>query len=251
MWSTTFGPALDLGQLHLAYQPIYDMRTMCIVAIEALLRWDHCTRGSVSPAVFIPIAEASGLIMVLGRWVLETATPAAASWPASIAIAVNLSPLQFRQPALVESILSILARMGLPPERLELEVTENILLDEDDRVLHMMRALQGTGIRITLDDSGTGHSGLSYLRRFPFDRLKIDQSFVRELGKEDDTDAIVEAILQLSDRLGLDVVAEGVETQQQMELLRRLGCHLLQGYRISRPLPAAEVAMLLEKALSP
>ncbi len=228
--------AVGLKSFHMMYQPIIDVGTDAVVGFEALLRWTHPTRGAVGPEEFVTIAELNGLIVPLGRWVMETACAEAAGWPAHLRIAVNLSPLQFRQGNLTDEIISVLRHTGLAPDRLELEVTEGVLLEDSGPVLQTMYALQALGVSITLDDFGTGHASLSYLRRFPFDKLKIDKSFIRNLQRDPQSRAIVEAVLLLSRRLGLNVVAEGVETQAQLDILRRLRCPLVQGFLRGRPM---------------
>jgi diguanylate cyclase (GGDEF)-like protein len=227
--------AISRGDFTLAWQPVCDGISADVAGFEALLRWRHPTLGSISPDHFIPIAEESGLIVPLGRWVLETACAEAANWDRPAFLSVNLSPLQFRQPGLPRQIASILQHTHLPASRLWLEVTEGVLLDDSDHVLNTMRALQEQGIRIMLDDFGTAYASLSYLRRLPFDGVKIDKTFVRGLNNDGVTLAIVEAILSLADRLDLSVVAEGVETERELQILRRLGCRLVQGFLIGRP----------------
>ncbi|WP_338661475.1 EAL domain-containing protein [Pararoseomonas sp. SCSIO 73927] len=231
--------AMERGELHLAYQPQFDTRTREMVGAEALLRWNHPQRGAVSPGVFVPVAEESGLILPLGRWVLETACAEAVRWPVPCRVAVNISPAQFRQPDLIPAIGRTLERTGLPPTRLKMEVTEGLLIDDTERALATLHALKEMGIALALDDFGTGYSSLSYLRRFPFDEIKIDQSFVRGLGRDVESAAIVEAVLALSRSLGMSVVAEGVETEQQLEMLRSRGCPRVQGYLLGRPVPSA------------
>ena len=236
--------ALGNQEFQLAYQPVVALESNAVVGYEALLRWTDKTRGPVSPAQFVPVAEATGLIVPLGRWVLETACREAARWPGNCSIAVNLSPVQFRQGDLLEVVESCLSRSGLSPDRLELEVTEGVLLEESGAVLETMMGLRGAGVVITLDDFGTGHAGLSYLRRFPFDKIKIDRSFIRNLGQDQESEAIVEAILLLGRRLGLRVVAEGVEDEAQLEILRDMRCPLVQGFLTGRPM-SAEMARAL------
>ena len=242
-------PPGPYGNFHLDFQPVFDMRSTNarhgkVAGFEALLRWPHSSRGLVSPTEFVPLAEATGLILPLGRWVLEAACQEAARWPAPLRVAVNLSPLQFREDGLLQAVTAALARTGLPPERLELEVTEGLLLEDSGEVLQTMYALQDLGISISLDDFGTGHAGLSYLRRFPFDKVKIDRSFIHNLREDSQSGAIVEAILLLTRRLGLDVVAEGVETEVQLNLLRHLHCPMVQGYLTGRPMAAADARRL-------
>jgi diguanylate cyclase (GGDEF)-like protein len=227
--------AISREDFTLAYQPVCECRSLRVVGYEALLRWRHPLIGPIPPDQFIPLAERAGLILPLGRWALETACVEAATWDPAVLLSVNLSPLQFREPDLPQQVADVLARTGLPAARLRLEVTEGLLLDESDHVNRTMRGLQEQGIRIMLDDFGTAFASLSYLRRFPFNGLKIDKSFIRDLGREETTLAIVEAILSLGDRLNLAVVAEGVETEAELEVLRRLGCRFFQGYLAGRP----------------
>jgi diguanylate cyclase (GGDEF)-like protein len=227
--------AINRGDFSLAYQPICDARSSHIVGFEALLRWRHPLLGPIQPDLFIPLAERSGLIVPLGRWVLETACADAVKWARPAMLSVNLSPLQFRLPDLPDQVADILNQTGLPASRLKLEVTEGLLLDESDLVRQTMRRLQEQGIRIMLDDFGTAYANMNYLRRFPFDGIKIDKSFIRGLGNDEVTLAIVQAILSLAGRLNLTVVAEGVETERELNQLRKLGCRLIQGYLTGRP----------------
>ncbi len=229
--------ALLQDEMHLHYQPVFEGSHLALTGYEALLRWAHPSRGDVSPAEFIPVAEESGAILQIGQWVLETACAEAASWPSNLSIAVNLSPVQFASQDLPAQVARILARTGLDPERLELEVTEGVLIDDTDRAMAVLGALKAQGVRIALDDFGTGYSSLSYLRRFPFDRVKIDRSFISDLGVDPNADAIVRCILVMSATLGLNVTAEGIETAEQMTLLRSLNCGHLQGYLLGRPIP--------------
>jgi EAL domain-containing protein (putative c-di-GMP-specific phosphodiesterase class I) len=210
------------------------------VGFEALLRWTHPSRGPISPAEFIPIAEQTGLIIPLGRWVIEVACAEAAAWAMPLHIAVNLSPAQFRDHDLLGSVQEILSRTGLLPSRLGLEVTEGLLLEDADDVVKTMQALRAMGIRMVLDDFGTAHSSLSYLRGFPFDAIKIDRSFLRALNSDAQARALVEAMLAMARALGLDVVGEGVETQEQLALLCHLQCRWVQGYLLGRPAPSDE-----------
>jgi diguanylate cyclase (GGDEF)-like protein/PAS domain S-box-containing protein len=229
--------ALPRGELTLRYQPVFQVATQRLVGHEALLRWQHPERGAISPAVFVPLAEQSRLIVPIGQWVLRTACTAAAAMPGAFRIAVNLSPVQVRTPDLPGVVAEILHDTGLVPERLELEITEGVLIEESDHMLAMLRALKCQGVRLVLDDFGTGYSSLSYLRRFPFDRLKIDQSFMKGLGEDGDSDAIVRAILALGHSLRLEVTAEGVETEQQLRVLHHYGCDEVQGFLLGRPEP--------------
>jgi len=234
--------ALAREQFTLAFQPLCDAATLSVVGHEALLRWTHPTRGPMAPSHFIAIAEESGLIVPLGQWALEAACAEAVRWDPALRLAVNLSPLQFRQPDLPQQVADALARSGLSPHRLDLEVTEGLLLDDAGLVLDTMNALRAQGIGMTLDDFGTAYASLSYLRRFPFDRIKIDKSFIDNITDDDETLAIVQTILSLSSRLKLSVVAEGVEEQEQLDVLRSLGCTLVQGYLTGRPMPADQIA---------
>ncbi len=231
--------ALAERQFELFYQPLVNTRTCAVVAFEALLRWHHPCRGIVSPADFIPLAEETGLIGAIGLWVLNQACDDAARWPAEIKVAVNLSPLQFRFSNLVKEVTDALQRSGLPPLRLELEITESFLLQEVDSTLKMLHNLRALGICISMDDFGTGYSSLSYLRRFPFDKIKIDRSFVQNIYEDRDGLTIVKAVIALGQSLRMNVVAEGVETDDQMDLLCRAGCEEVQGYLIGRPQPLA------------
>ncbi|WP_160938137.1 putative bifunctional diguanylate cyclase/phosphodiesterase [Teichococcus coralli] len=234
--------ALDNGELVLFYQPIYSLRTLTICGFEALLRWRHPERGMIPPADFIPIAEATGLIVPIGEWVIRQACADAVLWPDHIRIAVNLSALQFTKSDLLQTIAAALASTGLSPTRLELEVTESVLLRDDESTIAILHQLRALGHRIALDDFGTGYSSLSYLRSFPFDKIKIDQSFVREMAGRADCASIVNAVAGLAQDLGIGTTAEGVETEEQVQQLVRAGCTEVQGYRFGRPGPAPSVA---------
>jgi diguanylate cyclase (GGDEF)-like protein len=240
--------AIGREDFTLAYQPVCDSKTLDIVGFEALLRWRHPLIGPIQPDQFIPLAETSGLIVPLGRWALETACAEAATWDPHVLLSVNLSPLQFRQPDLPQQIADILGQTGLPAARLRLEVTEGLLLDESDLVVRTMRELQEQGIRIMLDDFGTAYASMSYLRRFPFNGIKIDKSFVRGLCGDEVTLAIVQAILSLGERLNLAVVAEGVETTRELDMLRKLGCRFFQGYLAGRPSESRHAHALLRQS---
>ena len=231
------GQALSDKEMTVVYQPIVDADTRTIVAYEALLRWDHPTRGAISPVKFIPMAERSGLINPLGLWALEAACGEAVSWCDTVRLSVNLSPMQFRQSDFVVQVQGVLARTGFSPGRLSLEITEGLLLEGTTRVLEMMHELRALGVRFSLDDFGTAHAGLSYLRRFPFDTIKIDQSFVQDVASCPDSHAIVTTILAMAEVLKLDVIAEGVETEEQFDVLRQLQCQQIQGYLTGRPAP--------------
>jgi diguanylate cyclase (GGDEF)-like protein len=240
--------ALNEGQFHLQYQPLYDAQRNDLVGFEALLRWDHPVRGSVPPSQFIPVAEDSRLIVPLGEWALREACREAASWPPGIRLAVNVSAAQFRTANLAETVVSALAASGFPPARLELEITESILMQSNDACLRMLHQLRGLGVGIAMDDFGTGYSSLSYLRSFPFDRIKIDRSFVREMTHNCECAAIVRTIVQLGATLGIATIAEGVETREQLEAVRAQGCNEVQGYLFGRPRPGTEIVDLFPKA---
>ncbi len=237
MLQTALRHAVGQNEFCLAFQPVVDMATRRIAGAEALIRWRHPERGLLSPGEFIPLAEESGFIGEIGAWVLREACAAAAAWPAPITVAVNLSPLQFRDSNLVTIISEALETAGLPPERLELEIVESVMLDNNRQTEDALWRLHEKGVRIALDDFGTGYSSLSYLRRFPFDKIKIDRSFIRDLGYEKDDSSIILAIIGLAERMGMLVTAEGVEHEEQAELLLSYGCAQAQGYLFHRPLP--------------
>lgn len=243
--------AIEEGKLHLHYQPFFSLRSGKMRGFEALARWMHPRRGLVSPADFIPLAESSGRIERLGSWALDQACTAAASWPEPLAIAVNLSTAQFRGDGLVAQVAAALKKSGLPASRLELEVTESLLIEDTDRVLQTLRTLKETGLRIALDDFGTGYSSLSYLRRFPFDKVKIDQSFVKAMADDKASAAIVSAIVSLGHSLELTITAEGIENERQLELLRQAGCDEAQGYLLGVPSADISSAANGERLLGP
>jgi diguanylate cyclase (GGDEF)-like protein/PAS domain S-box-containing protein len=238
---------LDRGEFELFYQPVLDLHTNRIACFEALLRWRHPVRGLVPPSDFIPVAEETGLIAPIGNWVLDQACREAARWPDETGVAVNLSPMQFRSRDLVQVVATALAESGLAPHRLELEITESVLLRDSEANIAMLRALKALGLRIAMDDFGTGYSSLSYLRRFPFDKIKIDRSFVSDLPDGGGSGAIVRAVVGLGASLGVIITSEGVETPQQLDYLRAEGCEQAQGYLFSRPVPANEVATLVTR----
>ncbi len=237
--------ALQDGEFELFYQPLYHLGDERVTGCEALLRWRHPDRGMVSPADFIPLAEEIGLIVPLGDWVLRNACAEAARWPDHVRLAVNLSPAQFRDRGLVATVVSALAASGLPAHRLELEITESVLLQDSAANMTMLHDLKALGVRISMDDFGTGYISLSFLRSFPFDKIKIDQTFVRDILHDSDALAIIKAVLDLGASMGVVTTAEGVETQAQLDALRGQGCAEIQGYFISRPAPAAEIAKML------
>ncbi|WP_213284760.1 EAL domain-containing protein [Bradyrhizobium sp. sGM-13] len=239
--------ALQRGEFEVYYQPIRDVAKDVVVGFEALVRWSHSLRGMISPANFIPLAEETGLIVPIGDWVLRRACVDAAQWSQDVGVAVNLSPVQFKNPNLVSTVMEALKASGLPAHRLELEITESVLLQSSEATLSVLHELRAFGVRISLDDFGTGYSSLSYLRSFPFDKIKIDRSFITELATRDDSMAIVRAVTGLGKSLGIITTAEGVETDAQFELLRQEGCTQAQGYLFSPPRPAAEVETMLSK----
>jgi diguanylate cyclase (GGDEF)-like protein/PAS domain S-box-containing protein len=231
--------AVRRGGFVLHYQPIVAMADETVGGFEALLRWQHPTRGAISPSEFIPLAEETGLIIALGEWAIREACHEAASWQNDLRVAVNVSAVQFQQPGLEQVILDALVASGLSPHRLELEITESMLMQDSEAAVASLHRLKGLGVRIALDDFGTGFSSLSYLRRFPFDKIKIDRSFIRDIG-DPDTAAIVRAIVGIGARLGATVTAEGVETREQLEQVRREGCTEVQGFLYSKPVAVAE-----------
>jgi diguanylate cyclase (GGDEF)-like protein len=234
--------AIAEGGFELHYQPLVDLRSNAVIGCEALLRWYHPVRGMVSPADFIPVAEETGLIEEIGAWVLRTACTEATTWPGHISIAVNVSPVQFRSQALSLKVAAALAETGLDPRRLELEVTEAVLIADDDAALVALNQLRALGVRIALDDFGTGYSSLSYLQRFPFDKIKIDRSFVMELTRGT---SIIKAVVSIAADRNMVTTAEGVETEEQRAIVQALGCTQMQGYLFSRPVRAMEVRGLL------
>ncbi|MGI4768359.1 MAG: putative bifunctional diguanylate cyclase/phosphodiesterase [Janthinobacterium lividum] len=235
--------ALGRDELVVHFQPYVSAEGSEITGCEALIRWRHPTRGMVPPVDFIPLAEENGLIIAIGAWVIEQACAEAAGWSAGQRVSVNVSPLQFTDRSLPGTILSALTRSGLSPQRLEVEITETVLIDDADAALDILRQIRALGVRVALDDFGTGYSSLSYLRRFPFDKIKIDQSFVRDLTSREDNRVIVQAIRDIAKGLGMTITAEGVETVEQAEQLRLTGCEELQGYLFSRPVSAEQLGL--------
>jgi diguanylate cyclase (GGDEF)-like protein len=242
--------ALSSDQFQLYFQPLVDLRTGRVTTCEALMRWKHPNRGMVPPAVFIPIAEETGLIISLGEWALQRACAEAANWPKSVKVAVNLSPVQFRDRGLALHVVSALAKSGLPAQRLELEVTERLLLEDSDGTLATMEQLKNLGVSISLDDFGTGYSSLNYLRKFPFQKIKIDQSFIQGLGEERDAQAIIGAVAGLGASLDKTVVAEGIETEEQMRQVKAHGCHEGQGHFFGEPMAAETIHARLAESTS-
>jgi diguanylate cyclase (GGDEF)-like protein/PAS domain S-box-containing protein len=239
---TALRHALAQGEFELYYQPVVGLRDHRVSCCEALLRWRHPERGVVSPVEFIPVAEEIGLIVPLGEWVLRTACAQAALWPDDIKVAVNLSPIQVMNENLVATVVGALAAAGLPAQRLELEITESVLMQNTQTTLATLHRLRELGVKISMDDFGTGYSSLSYLRSFPFDKIKIDRCFISGLADGDDSVAIVLAIAGLAKNLGITTTAEGVETKQQMQQVKALGCTEMQGFLFSPPRRVEELA---------
>ena len=237
--------ALAQGQMELHYQPLVDAMSGRITSVEALVRWNHPTRGLVPPLDFIGIAEETGLIVPLGEWVLNTACLEAATWPEEMRVAVNLSPAQFRERSLVPLVVAALHSANLEPGRLELEITEGVLLSDEGGTLETLNELRSLGVHVSMDDFGTGYSSLSYLRKFPFDKIKIDQSFVRQLPHDAESAAIVRAIITMAKCLGMSTTVEGVETAEQFDFSVAAGCDTIQGYLISRPVDRAALTKLI------
>jgi len=237
--------ALALGEFEVYYQPLITLKTEKISGFEALLRWHHPKRGMVPPMEFIPVAEEIGLIGQIGAWVLKQACLEAAKWPNDINIAVNLSPAQFRHRAVVLDVVAALGASGLPAHRLEVEITEAVLLQDTESNIGILDELRNLGVRISMDDFGTGYSSLAYLQKFPFDKIKIDRSFVNELDRPQSI-AIIRAVTGLGSSLGMVTTAEGVETEKELQTLKKEGCTEVQGYLFSKPVPAAQAAQLLQ-----
>ena len=238
--------ALQRNEFELHYQPLVDIDTQSVFGCEALIRWRHPIRGFVQPTEFIPIAESSGLIVEIGEWILRTACAEAAHWPASIKVAVNLSPVQLTKSGLVEAVTRALAAARLDPRRLELEIIESTLLENTEPVLQTLWDLKKLGIEIVMDDFGTGYSSLGYLRKFPFDKIKVDRSFVTEMASSTESTAIVRAVVGLASGLGMTTVAEGVESAEQLGSLQAEGCEQAPGFYFSKPRPAAEIRAMFE-----
>ena len=239
--------AISDGAFEVHYQPCVNLRDNKITGCEALLRWRHSERGMIAPAEFIPIAEETGLINQLGEWVLTTACAEATTWPDHIKLAVNVSPVQFKSSTLALKIVAALAASGLPASRLELEITEAVLIRDDEAALAILHQLRAIGVGIALDDFGTGYSSLSYLQRFPFDKIKIDRCFVNDIAEPDGSSCIVQAVVNIAAARQMTTTAEGVETQQQRDLLRALGCAEMQGYLFSPAKPAAQIRQLFHR----
>jgi diguanylate cyclase (GGDEF)-like protein/PAS domain S-box-containing protein len=240
--------ALEKDQLKLMFQPCVDASSEAVTGFEALIRWFHPEHGPVSPAVFIPLAEEIQLINEIGEWVLRTACEEAAKWPDNVSIAVNLSPVQFKLPSLPATVRAVLNETGLPAKRLELEITEGVFLSNDEHVHEMIANLKAIGLKLALDDFGTGYSSLSYLQRVPFDKIKIDQSFVRGASDPESRNAaLIRAMVGMASDLKMETTAEGVETPEELQLVRDLGCSLVQGYIFGKPMPDEEARALATK----
>jgi diguanylate cyclase (GGDEF)-like protein len=238
--------ALAAGdQFCIRYQPLYAADATELVGVEALLRWNHPQHGIIAPGTFIPIAEESGLIVPIGDWALREACIAATRWPSIPRIAINVSPVQFRNLGFAEKVLAVLKETGLEPQRLELEITESVLLGGDELSGNTFKALRAAGVRIALDDFGTGYSSLSYLHKFAVDKIKIDRSFVQSLNSAARSDAIIQAMVDLARAMGVDVTAEGVETTEQRDFLQSIGCNELQGFLLSHPISEAQIDRLV------
>lgn len=237
--------AINEGQLWLMFQPLFNLAESRVSAFEALLRWNHPERGLVSPIDFIPLAEDTGLIIPIGEWVIREACRVARAWPEHVRVAVNVSPVQFRSPGLNSVILQALSESGLSPNRLELEITESLFIDNPETTLASLHSLRNLGVRVALDDFGTGYSSLSYLRAFPFDKIKIDRSFIIDLLNNDGATAIIKSITTLAEALGMETTAEGVENAGQLDILREQGCSHIQGFYFSKPVGEAEVAKMI------
>jgi len=237
--------ALGKGEFEIHYQPLVDLASDRIIGCEALLRWRHPLRGLVSPAEFIPLAEETGLIREIGQWVLRAACAEAVSWPAHVRLAVNVSPVQFKSQGLALNVAAVLAATGLDPRRLELEITEAVLIADDDAAMATLSQLRELGVHIALDDFGTGYSSLRYLQRFPFDKIKIDRSFVKEVTEGSGSSSIIKAVVGIAADRNMITTAEGVETQRQRETVRALGCTQMQGYLFSAARPAGDIRAML------
>ena len=245
--------AVENKELKLFYQPKVDSRSGEIIGVEALVRWDHPIQGEIQPGEFIPLAEETGLILPIGGWVLKEACEQMTKWRAdghpNLTVSVNISAHQFREKDFSEIVRTVLKRAGLQPQALELEITETVAMTEVEKTMERLRELERLGLTISIDDFGTGYSSLSYLQRFPIHALKIDRSFVGKLPADKGDKAIVKSILALANYLGLDVVAEGVETAAQAKFLTQEGCQYLQGYYFARPMPSSDCTQLLQKGL--
>jgi EAL domain-containing protein (putative c-di-GMP-specific phosphodiesterase class I) len=233
--------ALTANEFEVYFQPIVDTKTLTMCSAEALIRWRHPTKGLILPDQFIPFAEQSGAIINIGEWMLEAACKEAVKWPSSVKVAVNLSAVQLRSPTILDYVMCVLVETGLPPERLELEVTETALIEHEAECLVLLKRFKNLGITVVLDDFGTGYSSLSQLTMFPFDKIKIDKSFTKNMTHRADCAAIISAVLALAHSLDIQTTAEGVEKEEQLRILRLAGVSSIQGFFIQRPCPASEL----------
>jgi EAL domain-containing protein (putative c-di-GMP-specific phosphodiesterase class I) len=243
--------ALAAGEFVLHYQPVVNLASNEISGFEALIRWNHPEKGMVAPATFIPLAEEIGFIVPIGEWVIRQACATAAKWPADLHVAVNISAVQFRSPGLMQVIVGALAASGLHPTRLEIEITETVLLQNKETTLELLHQLRALGVRIAMDDFGTGYSSLTYLQCFPFDKIKIDRSFVKDITENTGSLNIVRAVAALANGMGMTATAEGVETSEQLDKITSEGCTEMQGYLFSKPLPAREIERLFLSGREP
>jgi len=243
--------ALAGGEFELYYQPVVNLASNEISSFEALIRWNHPEKGMVAPATFIPLAEEIGFIVPIGEWVIRQACATAAKWPGDLHVAVNISAVQFRSPGLMQVIVGALATSGLHPTRLEIEITETVLLQNKETTLALLHQLRALGIRIAMDDFGTGYSSLTYLQCFPFDKIKIDRSFVKDITENTGSLNIVRAVAALANGMGMTATAEGVETSEQLDKITSEGCTEMQGYLFSKPLPVAEIERLFLSGREP
>jgi EAL domain-containing protein (putative c-di-GMP-specific phosphodiesterase class I) len=236
--------ALPSGEFELYYQPVVNLASGEISGFEALIRWNHPKQGLVAPNAFIPLAEEIGFIVPVGEWVIRQACATAAQWPDHLHVAVNISAAQFRNPGLMQVIVGALAASGLAPTRLEIEITETVLLQNKETTLAVLHQLRELGVRIAMDDFGTGYSSLTYLQSFPFDKIKIDRSFVKDITENSGSLNIVRAVAALANGMGMTATAEGVETQEQLDKITCEGCTEMQGFLFSKPLPMPEIERL-------
>jgi predicted signal transduction protein with EAL and GGDEF domain len=236
--------ALPAGEFELHYQPVVKLQTGEISSFEALIRWNHPQRGMIAPATFIPLAEDTGFIVPLGEWVIRQACLTAAKWPEHLHVAVNISAVQFRNAGLMQIIVNALAAANLKPTRLEIEITETVLLQDREATLAILHQLRALGVRVAMDDFGTGYSSLTYLQCFPFDKIKIDRSFIKDITDNAGSLNIVRAVAAMATGMGMTATAEGVETAAQLEKITAEGCTEMQGYLFSRPLPVPDIERL-------
>ncbi len=239
--------ALSNNELEVEYQPIVDLRTGAVTSLEALLRWRHPRKGVIPPSEFIPLAEETGLIVPIGDWVLNQACREAMDWPASVGVAVNVSSAQFHDQMLVFRVTEVLAKSGLSPHRLKLEITETVLLQGSEDNLRFLRDLRQLGVKVALDDFGTGYSSLAYLQLFPFDRIKIDRSFIAEVTTRQESRVVIRAVIELGHSLKMRITAEGVESQEQFDRISAKGCDEAQGFLFSKAVPPDEVPALIAR----